>query len=687
MAEIPRAVLSEHFQDRMQGRRLVSAVFTTFRFEPGFFETEILPVFFDLPLSLASAVKLVQLEEALKSLPGSIAVYYDQNGLVADGGPAKLDVRRIPIRHPTGIFHPKNVLALVEDIEPDEHGDRARALLCACLSANLTRAGWWENVEVAHVEEIREGEHTNLRDALVAYLDRLVGAVARRRPNDELRREHAAVRDVREFLRGTTQREHRSVDGRLRTHFHDGDDSLPDFIKNTAGNAVRGMCLEVISPYFDGGDESAPLVALMERFEPSEVRVFLPKSDRGEASCSESLFEWIQTQPGVSWGGLPRDLLRLGKAEDVKHRSVHAKVYRFFEPKRRGREILYVGSTNLTQPGCRVAGAGGNWETGFLVEVTSGGRPDWWLTPETRRPAAFVARSEDEGTASSGGTQLMVRFRWDRREAAVFWGGKGPSPSLTVRHGGVAIFQVAGLASREWVALDAEASRQLEQTLASTSLLEVVGEGPEPGLLLVQEEAMSHRPSLLLELSVADILRSWALFTVEQRAAFIEARARIAGDDEPLVAKVAPLPVEATLFDRFAGVFHAFGCLEERARDALDEGRKREADYRLFGKKYDSLGCLLERVLTDVNAGTGDRVEQYVVVLCARQLLDELGRAYPDYWAEHRDDVERLDAQLAEAAPLRAALAGGHAEMPAFLDWFERWFLTRAEALPEEDEA
>src|SRR5690606_30975514 len=115
----PRAVLSEHFQDRMKDRRLVSAVFTTFRFEPGFFESEVLPVFFDIPLSHAPAIKLVQLEEALRSVLGSIAVYYDQNGLVPDGGSAKLDVRRIPVRHRTGIFHPKNVLALVEAAEPD----------------------------------------------------------------------------------------------------------------------------------------------------------------------------------------------------------------------------------------------------------------------------------------------------------------------------------------------------------------------------------------------------------------------------------------------------------------------------------------------------------------------------------------------------------------------------------------
>jgi len=174
---------------------------------------------------------------------------------------------------------------------------------------------------------------------------------------------------------------------------------------------------------------------------------------------------------------------------------------------------------------------------------------------------------------------------------------------------------------------------------------------------------------------------------VEQRAAFLEARMKTVGDDDPLVAKLAPLPAETTLFDRFAGVFHAFECLEERVRGALEQGNSREADYRLFGKKYDSLGSLLARVLDEVGAGKGDRVEQYVVTLCARQLLRELGRAHPEYWGEHGDDLRALEAQLAHMADVRVALAARDPEMPAFLDWFDKWFLRRAEVLPEEEDA
>lgn len=137
---IPRAVLSERLEEMLGGRRLIAGVFLTFRFDPEFFEQEILPVLLDVPLSHAAEIKLVQLEDALRSGPDGVAVYYDQNGIVPEAGPARLDVRRIAVRHRTSIFHPKNVFALVESAEANESGRRSRALIVACLSANLTPA-------------------------------------------------------------------------------------------------------------------------------------------------------------------------------------------------------------------------------------------------------------------------------------------------------------------------------------------------------------------------------------------------------------------------------------------------------------------------------------------------------------------------------------------------------------------
>ena len=68
MADIPHAVLSEQFEQQLGGRRLLAAVFVTFRFDPEFFEQQVLPVFLDVPTSHAEAIRRVQLEDALRDV-------------------------------------------------------------------------------------------------------------------------------------------------------------------------------------------------------------------------------------------------------------------------------------------------------------------------------------------------------------------------------------------------------------------------------------------------------------------------------------------------------------------------------------------------------------------------------------------------------------------------------------------
>lgn len=680
MSEIPRSVLSEHLQERMKGRRLVAAVFFTYQFDPAFFEQEILPVLLDIPLNHAPTIRLVQLEDALRSLAGHIAVYYDANGLVRrEEGSAKLDERRVPVRYGPGafVFHPKNFFLLTEDEEPDADGEHPRTLLCAALSANLTRAGWWENVEVCHVEEIAAGEKTRLKHALLAFLESV------RRKTMDFEPEHAALQQIQRFLRGTEQRSQRSAAGRLYPHFYSGREALVDFLDRVVGgDSLRGAYLEVISPYFDDASESWPLQELIERFGPREVRVFLPRGNSGEALCRKELYESVAAMPLVRWGHLSGDWLRLGRNEDAGARFVHAKVYRFFKqsPKR---EILFVGSANLTTAAFR---AGGNVESGFLVDCPPARRPDFWLTPDDRPAGEYRPLSEDDATDTIGGTRLNLRFHWDRRLAEAFWDGSQFSPELRVEARSVSLGTIGPLAPRKWTTLAEGFARTLEQVLAETSFVEVQGEGMQRGLLLVQEEAMSHKPSLLLQLSAADILRYWSLLTPEQRSAFIETRvpAALLGDQgTELVVPIQLAPEHDTLFDRFAGYFHAFGSMEKSLRDALKARppREREATYRLFGKKYDSLGSLLERVLS--RGDVGDDVNQYVIVLCAQQLCREIRRDFPEFWQEHSADASGLEEQLTTgAAAIRQRLIEHNTkEMDAFLDWFEPWFLKRAKPL------
>lgn len=672
MREIPHEVLSEHFQEHLEGCRLVAALFTTFSFEPGFFEQEILPVFLDASLSHVPTIRLVQLEDAVRSVPEGIAVYYDANGLdTGDAGSAHLDIRRIPVRHKTGIFHPKIALVLVEAAENDKEGRRPRSLLVANMSANLTRYGWWERVECCHVEKIHAGDRTRIKNDLDAFLKRL-------RENTAATGDHRALDAVRKFLKDVDQRQHKSDRGRVHTHFYAGREPLVDFLDRILGRDIRGCSLEIISPFFDDRETCGPLEDLLERFEPRDVQIYLPRTTGGLATVRRELYESVAAHPNVRWSRLAAGKdgwLRRGKAEDAGPRQVHAKVYRFFT-KRPRREVTFVGSVNLTT----AAHSGrGNLEAGFLVDTVPDGVPAFWMEPEGRTPSAFEHQGDDAEIAASGGTRLTLRYHWDLGTAEVLWDHYAESPMLRVTATDKVIGTFERLPSREWVAVPADMAGTVRQELPRTSLFEVHGESEAPGLLLVQEEGMSHKPSILLHLTATDILRYWSLLTAEQREAFIDSHATsVVPTDQggDLVALALPPSKEDTLFDRFAGFFHAFGCMERAVRAAIDEHREREADYRLFGCKYDSLGSLLDRIAND---SMMDEVDRYVLMLCARQVHDKIAVGYPDFWRSRKADAVSLKKQLDGLDAVRETLiARQGVGFKDFVAWFEPRFLKPA---------
>lgn len=663
--EIPHSVLSEEFQKRTRGRRIKSAVFLTFCFEPGFFEQEILPSVLDVPLSHVPAVRLLQLEETLKSSVEHVAVYYDRSALISQAESAKLDVRRIPMSHGTGFFHPKNVLLLTESDGRDQDSPPTRHLLVATLSANLTRAGWWENVEVCHFEEVADGEACGFRDDLLDLIRRVKSSTR----HDE---NHDALEFIRRFVLQLEQRPYASAGGVLHPRLYSGGLAVVDFLDESRGEQLKGLCLEVISPYFDASG-AAPLAALCERFRPREVRVFLPRADDGSADLADNVYETVRAMSGVKWARLPQELLRAGKNEQVKRRAVHAKVYRFFDPRARY-EAFLVGSINLTTP---AHSRTGNFESAFLVETAPKRSPDWWLEADVRRPPAFLGAGTEE--VASATTALTVRFDWSSMTASMFWDASTASGSVTVSAQGAVLFRVDSLVPREWQPLQRDDASAIERVLSFTSFLGVSEDGGPEAAILVQEEGMAHKPSLLFSLSAADILRYWSLLTPEQREAFLDdhigaipaALAELGLDSPPLQKTTG------SVFDTFAGVYHAFFSLERFVLDALEAGRFKEAEYRLLGRKYDSLPNLLERVLKD---GTTDLVTRYVIILCAKQLVARVEREASEFVTQQRVKLTELKHRIADAEGIRNEFRfGSDEERAAFLDWFDRWFLARAE--------
>lgn len=670
MSEIPRKVLSDEFHDLMTGRRLRAAVFLTFRFDPGFFEQEVLPAFLDVPLSHVPEIRLLNLAEALRQVD-SIAVYYDRRGLVAGASSGKLDIQRVPVFHPTGYFHPKTVLALVEDVDAVDDGERKQRLVVAALSANLTRAGWWENVEAAHIEHVGEGEPCSFKADLRSLIARVRHA-ARHVP------QHDALDEIDAFVRRLADEPQRMRGGVVLPRLFAGE-SVVQFLTDVAENRLQRCNLEVLSPYFDTvASDAAPLAQLKAAFRPREVRVYLPRGVENEALCSSSYYSEVAKT--ASWGTMPKDVMKLSKSVE---RTLHAKVYRFFDPDR-DYEAFFVGSVNLTGPAFN---RGGNVESGFFIESPSPRRLDWWMTVDKHVPETFIERREDEGVPQGRGWKLSVRFDWHTERGEAFWDDNSGSPPLTLAAHGVELGVISPLRGRESIDLDRSLNEALKRELTSSSFLTVNIAGEPDTEILVDEQQMTHKPSLMRSLSAADILRYWSLLTPEQKKEFLDEHAHDLSGDPELALWLGSRAMRdgaESFFSTFAEVYLSFGNLERAVRSAVAAKREREAVERLFGRKFDSLRRLIERIIEENDS---DRVRRYVTLLCARQFLDVLEEMEPDFIAARREDVNELRSLLDTAATIREEFAfGSREERTDFFHWFERWFVRRAEA-PEGVEA
>ena len=652
---IPRRVLSEAIHDVLRGRPLRAAAFLTFQFDPGFFEQEILPVFFDVSLSHVTEIRLLGLAEEMRKVE-SVAVYYDRAALIAGAQSSLLDIQRIAVSQPTGYFHPKIVLALVED-----------ALVVAATSANLTRSGWWENVEVAHIEEVTQEKPSSFRDDLLALTKRV-------RRSARHATAHDALDAIDGFLRKIPQDEQRMRGGIVLPRLFFGDDDPIEFLRDLAGKRLYGCNLEILSPFFDDQESAGPIERLREAFRPRAMRIFLPRKPEGDALCSSMYYDRVRQV--ASWGHLPAAVMRLTKGLE---RSLHAKVYRFFD-RESCYEALFIGSANLTNAALN---RGGNVESGFFLETAPNRKPDWWIVAEDERPIAFAMRSEADALAQGRGWRLSVRYRWSDGTASCFWDETRPSPPLMLLSHGGGLAELQPLPPREWVALSVDVAGRIATALQSGSFLTVRIANEPDAQILVEEEQMTHKPSLMARVTAADILRYWSLLTPEQKKEFLEEHADAFDDPELAMwlGEKRPVSDSDTFFSTFAAVYLSFGNLQRAVRTAIAAGRQREAVERLFGRKFDSLRRLIERVAEEEDS---DAVRRYVVLLCARQLLDGLEREEPKLVAENRRDVIDLRGQLETASEIRKTIGfGTETERDQFFKWFDRWFLRSAQPLPE----
>lgn len=682
------STISDGFRAQIGEReRVVAAVFTTYRFEPEFFEQEIIPLMLDQGLAFSSdqRIKSIQVREALSDAGLPVEVFYDldlfrQQGTVS---PA-MEYLHHGIRGERSAFHAKLVLLLVEDLDSGEQ--------CLCVgagSANLTIAGWWENIECQHWEWVVSGEVS--RSFLNQLRDDVAWLAARRKgaPDDP----GQALPRIASFLencRGSNSAELVSYYG--LTSLALGQKRRPAFMRFlrdalSEQSHYKRWTLEIISPYFAESPTFDGHAHFFKDLGLQEIRIFLPVNDQGEALCNREYYERIAQTDGIEWATWsPEMVKRLGLQTPV-NRTTHAKVYHFYNGMQ---SWVFVGSVNFTHRATT-----DNQEAGFFIQLPAQttflkplkSEPDKWC-PEEKLPG--VEEGQGEGKTLP---DLILIYDWKQRVLTAALGDHQSerklvcnilSPEGTVR---VADIPVSHAAIR--VACDAEV---IEELLKNTGFLRVSGrwfpdEEAFPAFeVLAQQIHWTHKPLDLPRLSPQEIMQIYAGLSQMRRNQVIEFLKQRQLREMGLVGESTGSRAHEDLgrqfFAEYAELFHAFRNLRKRMEEAWAQERVALVDYYLSGRGMDSLPTLLESLYEEDRRLDG--VTIYLALLCLIQIYERpeyRDRPQVGHWL--RECRERLHA-IENSGEIR--LISDDAERARrFFEWYRTHFFREYRSVAEGD--
>lgn len=575
MSAVPTSVLAEALRAEIGTGSVRAAVFTTFTLEHNFLLDEVLPTLVPHTLSGNLVVRREELADHLIPQAAPITVYADAQQIIPASGGSRVPVSVVPVRHRTGVFHPKMTMVLVHD----DKGDR---LVVSVGSANLTRAGWWENVECAHVWSIREGASTWCQEDLLSFVEH----VRRQSVHPSDRR---AADQVATFLRGTSQRakfSEKSINEprffwtgiRNRQGFSDWLSGLPRYDDPDS-------ILEIISPWYsDTGNRQVDEVR--DALGVSTVRVLVPCAADGRARMSASAV--AELGDDVEWGGLPQAVTRTGE-KNAAPRNVHAKAYRLLAAEEE-HHFVVVGSVNLTS---QAFATGQNVEAAVRVGVDEGGTVRW-LEP-TNRPTAFVApEPEDEEGPTDAGVHLApitVVVDWQTRAATVAWAGETAVLTVDLRAGALPVATVA--TTRAATALPEDEATTLLGHLQSSSAVLDVHHGPDHlGYTIVIEQNIDRKPSADTVRTLADAVADLLL----DRAGRTARTGAVRGEDlDAAEADLDDVPVAApSAYETQAALFQAMAQMSRDLHAQADDKLDAEVRYWLIGHGSRCLGDLLD---------------------------------------------------------------------------------------------
>jgi hypothetical protein len=631
----------------LRGYRVTEALFTSYAFEPEFFETSVLPLLLSTGLerlSMHSVVRRLQVEDLLRQEPIAIDVYFDA-GVVVPGCPL-LPYEMLPMRL-GGEFHGKVILLQLQD----EQGN-ARMVLGAG-SANLTRAGWWENVECWHFMPPFDPQRPPA--GCLPGLLALFRCLARRGPLG------GAAKALQRALRGAEPLKAKK-DEPIFAVFAPGQQRFTAWLREKMKHRGGADHLEVISPYFAEAGHADLVDSLLEAAGAEGLRLWLPldpwETGGPAALIEESRYGDLSNVEAVQWCSFAETALAASRDPSQTPRFLHAKVIR------RPGNFCFMGSVNFSNKAFDV-----NFEAGFLFRDDTA---DNWLRACKTRPTRFLVpqqQARHEG-ADDAGPQLSAEFDWRTRMLSVDF-LKAPV-DVKVRLNDAQGVNITSRSSSLPIELAVDAKGSLYRDLQTNPWIKAVFDDGASAVVWVQQRSLEFRPPPVdLQPDVWRILELWRSLAPGDEGSGprdfepLEVLLRRRGDDGEQPPDGEP---PANLFEEMAAAHGCFYLLRARLSEEAAQDNQARLEYYFGAPRPDTLATLVERLEQPavaeqdaVDPITGWVLLHWVIQICADHGKQPQAKAL-------KKRAENLLGRLLAQEPLSALDA-------KWLEWASQTFL------------
>ncbi len=651
----------------IKDRKVISSVFTTFNFEPDFFELDVIPELIgrDIPYSTDERVKTFQVREALRESSLDIDIFFDKKIFMAksDQSP-QMEYLCHGVDKGNACFHAKNIFLLVVD---EDNGEKS--LLMASGSNNLTRAGWWRNIEVQHWEEIT---HKGVSEI---FLNRIKDDIKKLISLSSFGVCHALTK-VNDFIHScSSSRQAKQVNYYAASEEKNLFQWLSN-IKNKPLSQYKNWNLEIISPYFCE-DQNDDLHKEFLKLGVQDITMLLPIGEDETALCQKGYFDHISGCEGIKWGRWRPEMLKnIGIDGDI-HRKLHAKIYHFFN----GIQAwIFIGSVNFTNKASGMLGPkASNIESGFFLKMPS--------VKEMLEPIKdpdtidnFESSDDDylpELDSNENDTipEIQISYNWKNKELS----------ANTKRYMSYEIALI-GNANQQlttpWpiqytTSIYTKNTDKIEEEIRNSSFVTVKGKNIKTGeefpchKVMVQQIGWTHKPLDLPTLTPEQILAIYAGMKPDQRQsailnAMLKRLIRLGSAGEITAFNSDESDVD--FFCEYAEIFTSFRIFKGNLLNSLED-KEADVDYYLTGTGVDSLPTLLANIV-DPELENFDPVNSYLILLSAQEIFKMKEFSKRPQVSGIRSGINRKIKVIKETIELKqqGKMAG------EFFKWFESQF-------------